>query len=619
MRKLFILCALLVFSIGANTQIIKRIPSLQGKNLLDANKNYKLTAINFVPFVFTSELTQKGYTPEKIYTWNAPDGTQKRASGAEILKQVNEMEQELNKRGHSLRNRNTFANVSYDFSKMPKVVKIPKAVSKIRPTFSYNPKIPYTVDRAKRLKLPTTSLDLSKYIPGDVFVYFGALNRSNEFPGSLSMSTHVDNVKNPTSCPLDLTIALDGGKLSSLNISNCVLEISTNPNRKPNDNDAVVASTSFNFKQPSLTRGNPSGITFSGETPPSFYNLYYFSLTLQDLGKKMPMAKKSSTPQNYYAYVKFYNANNELLYYSSYNTATVGNVQDPPIRLAVNKSVSGSFEDAYTDPTGLFGIYYKGENIKAQYSLIPNAWEPVQESASLSAHVEIGAQYYNFAHLLDIDQPKVSKTPFISADVNAQYAQTYPSAVYIRIPTRSKQEDLNGYGNFKFDYTLFDRNYGKSSPTNQPYSLTPIALLPRQRFFIGPVPCFIQVDLIGTASMNRTATIDTLVDGKIGISTQFTPHLDLTVSGQGGVDASIAYAKVVANVNVINADMPIALNVANQNADIQADLKVNALSGQIYFEAGICIPIPFYDDLCKRFTIPIFNWTGPSKTYPLVK
>ncbi|WP_447642253.1 MULTISPECIES: hypothetical protein [Chitinophagaceae] len=623
MRKIFALLALLGFAVvTVDAQVIaRRTPTVYGRNLLDANKNYKLAPINFVPFTFRKGLIDSGYTADRIYKWKMPDGTEKTASGAAILKEVNAMEQELNKRGHTLRNRSTFNNVNFDFGKLRGVPRIPKTFPKSKPPVLTSRKIPTYIDLSRRVKL-IPSADLSQYIPGDVYIYFGALSRSTEFPGVLSTTTHIDNVKNPTSCPLDLTIAMDGSKLSSLNITNGILELSSNPNRKPNDKDGVIASTTFNFKNPALTLGSPSSsLNISGERPPSFYQLYYFPLTLQDLSKKMPAAKKSATPENYYAYVKFYNANNELLYYSSYNTAIVGNVQDPPLTFPVNRSASGSFEDAYTDPTGLFGIYYKGENIKAQYTLLPDGWNPTQEAASLSARVEIGAQYYNFGHLLDNDQPKTTRQPFISADVTAQYTQIYNPAAppRIRIPgkTDNKSNDMNGYGGYTFDYTLLSNRYGKSSPTAQSNQVG-MAILPKQQFFIGPVPCFIQVDLTGTASINRTATMDTLTDGKVGLRAQFTPHLDLTVTGQGGVDATIAYAKIVANVNVINADMPVLL-AADQNADIQTDLKINALSGRVYLEAGICVPIPFFDDVCKRFTVDIFNWTGPGKTYPIIK
>ena len=118
--------------------------------------------------------------------------------------------------------------------------------------------------------------------------------------------------------------------------------------------------------------------------------------------------------------------------------------------------------------------------------------------------------------------------------------------------------------------------------------------------------------------MTRQSIMDTLTDGNVSISTSVTPHLDLTLTGEGGVDASIAYAKIVANVKVIEVDLPISAK-ASKDADLNAALKITALSGEIYFTAGLCIPIPWFDDLCTDFRIDIFKWTGPSKTYPLVK
>jgi hypothetical protein len=112
--------------------------------------------------------------------------------------------------------------------------------------------------------------------------------------------------------------------------------------------------------------------------------------------------------------------------------------------------------------------------------------------------------------------------------------------------------------------------------------------------------------------------MDTLTNGNVSISTSVTPHLDLTLKGTGGVDAAIAYATIVADVKVIEVDLPITAK-AGKDADISADLKITALSGRIYFTAGLCIPIPWFDDICTDFVVDIFNWKGPSDTYNLVK
>lgn len=623
MKKLLLCCVFTSTLLWLNAQV--KIPGKKntntiGRNLLDANKNYVRSAIQFTPFSFTPDLIKKGYNASRIYTWTMPNGETKTASGTQILNEVNAMEQELNKRGHTLRDKNTFANVNFDFSKLNRRAVNPKVFRKViqsqQPSVTHFNLPVRNISKRVRTTLPRM-VDVSKIIQGDVYVYFGAINRSAEFPGTLNMQTTIDNVKNPTDCPLDVTIALETEKIKNLNISNCVLEISSNPNRSPNDNESVIAKTTFNFKNPAYSTNFKNAIKFTGDAPPSFYSLYYYPIVLKNLGNNIPKASKTE-PAYYYVYLKFYNAKNELLYYNLYNTAVLSNVQMPPLQIVVSKAASGSFEDAYTDPTNLFGIYYKGNNINTKYSLMPNGWDPVEETAELSAYVEIGAQYYNFYHLLDNNQPTVNRKPFIAADMYSKYVNHYPPPQPrgIRRIISPKNEDMNSFKDYRFDYSLLDNQYSKNSSVNQSNSIG-IALLPEQRFFIGPVPCKIKVDLTGTAAMSRTALMDTLVNGKVKLYAQFTPHLDLSVKGEGGVDAVIAYATIVANVNLINADMPITLNVSDV-PDVDADLKINALSGQVYFKAGICVPIPFFDDVCKEFTVNIFNWTGPGKTYPLI-
>ena len=315
-----------------------------------------------------------------------------------------------------------------------------------------------------------------------------------------------------------------------------------------------------------------------------------------------------------------YNAAGELIYYSSYNIPVVNNIQLPPVMLAIEKTAqSDNISDSYTDPSGMFGVYYSLSNVKTSYSKIPNGWDPIKENASLSANVEIGAQYYNFHHLLDNDQPRVTKRPFISTSVSSNYYNQYnpDRPPPIRIPGKQQpSNDMNGYPGYNINYTLLDKNYNKNSSYYQEESIGYNIL--NQSFFIGPVPCNIRVDMNGKVALTRSATMDTLTDGNVRMNTTITPRLELAVTGQGGVNASIAYAIIVTDVKVITADMPITLH-AGIDPDINAQLKIAALSGRVYMKAGVCIPIPFCDDICKEFVMNIFDWTGPTSNNTLIR
>ncbi|MBP8115102.1 MAG: hypothetical protein KAY50_07085 [Chitinophagaceae bacterium] len=597
-----------------------------GRNIFDARKGFAIAPIKHVDFTVTPDAAKKGFKMDSIYTWTAPDGEVKMASGEEILKQVNEMERELNFRGRTLRKQNAFSALSYKLINQSAVLKIPKSVTKISddPVLKNGPgkgiyKIP--IIKTKHNKLPDVSGKFSTVIGGDVGVYFGRIiSNTGEFQGNISTSSFIDNSKCIKQCPLDITLSLDAKIIQSLNISNCVLEISDNPDRKPNDNTNILATGNFNFKKPAFAKYGTENVSISGDAPPSFHTLYSFSVKINDLSK---LAKAAIKPVLYYAYVKFYNDKGDLLYYSSYNTAVLESKIDVPIFIGQDKKVNAGFEDAFTDPTGLFGMYYKSSNLNATYSTKRDeATLVISENAKLSGDVEIGAQYYNFWYLLDNDQPKYERKSFISANFSSDYTKKYTQGrPPIRRPgAEKKSNDMNNYPGYQLNYSIFDgettEHYTKASGYTTTRSL--VYNLFDERFFIGPVPCRITVDMSSNASFTRQSTIDTLTDGTVSLSTSVTPHLDLTLTGKGGVDAAIAYATIVANVKVIEVDLPISAK-ANKDVDLEAALKITALSGEIYFTAGLCIPIPWFDDLCTDFRIDIFKWTGPSKTYPLVK
>lgn len=597
-----------------------------GRNIFDARKGFAIAPIKHIAFVVTPDAAKKGFKMDSIYRWTAPDGKIKTASGEEILKQVNEMEKELNFRGRTLRKPNAFSALSYKLVNQSAKLKLPKSVSKLSDEqllkYGDNKKLSkIPIIKTKHNKLSDVSSRFSTVIGGDVGVYFGRIiSNKGEFQGNISTSSFIDNSKCINQCPIDITLSLDAKMIQSLNISNCVLEISDNPDRKPNDNTNILATGNFNFKKPAFSKYGTNNVSITGDAPPSFHTLYYFPVKINDLSK---LAKAAIKPVPYYAYIKFYNDKGELLYYSSYNTAVLESKIDVPIFISQDKKVNAGFDDAFTDPTGLFGMYYKSNNLNAAYSTTRDeATLIISENAKLSGDVEIGAQYYNFWYLLDNSKPKYERKPFIAANFSSEYTNRFKQgAIGIRIPGgEKKSNDMNNYPGYQMNYSLFNgestENYTKTSGYSTTRSVE--YNLFDERFFIGPVPCRITVDMKGNASLTRQSTMDTLVDGSVSLSTSVTPHLDLTLTGKGGVDASIAYATIVANVKVIEVDLPVNAK-ASKDADLNAALKITALSGEIYFTAGLCIPIPWFDDLCTNFRIDIFKWTGPSDTYQLVK
>ncbi len=597
------------------------------KNLLDANTDYVKTPISFMRFEFNDKLRQQGHNPERIYTWKTPNSETRTASGAQILAEVNEMEKELNKRGHTLRDKNTFLNLKIKYNdpgrKIPKQYKFPEQ----KKMYNINDKVLSNFSFKKGAKRAVTfkAMDLSKNISKGVYLYFGTLSGGggSEFQGAMDEEGNIDNYANPKNCPLDIVIALPGGEASRTRIDHMVMEISKNPNRSYSDNNDVFTSIPFDFRSKKAVKNYPnSSIDIYGNQPSGNYELYSFTLNITDADKKFPISDRFES-DIYYGYIKYYNAQNELIYPADINVPSINNIRLPPVSIPISKSLKVPVvNNSITDPTGVFGMYYDLQNVNANYALQPNGFNPTTESADLSGKISIGVQFYNFFHLLDGDQPKYTKKDLIAADISSNYSKTYAvgGPPRIRRPgSATPSNDMNGYNNFKYKADLLWQSYDKSSGLRNEYSYNSDMKdnLIEQSFLIGPVPCRITAGLKGSMSITRVATMDTLSPGGYKLYTKIEPAAEFGFYATGSVSYSIAYATVVADVKLLQAKMPLEI-IACNNIDINSSLRLEALSGKVYFEAGVCIPIPFYDDLCKSFTFNIFDWTGVGETYSII-
>ena len=92
-----------------------------------------------------------------------------------------------------------------------------------------------------------------------------------------------------------------------------------------------------------------------------------------------------------------------------------------------------------------------------------------------------------------------------------------------------------------------------------------------------------------------------------------TPNLNLSVRGSGGAGVDgLLWAKVNVDVGLMNLQFPITFDIQKGTyANASASAVISSLSGKVSFDAGICIPVPFFDDICKSFSIPIAKWDAP--------
>ena len=296
------------------------------------------------------------------------------------------------------------------------------------------------------------------------------------------------------------------------------------------------------------------------------------------------------------------------------NEIVLNNTLSAAILIPSSKSVEiNKFNFEVTDPVShAFGFYLKSNGFKANSSNNPFGFtgKGIDKKSSFSADLSIGAKYYNFGHLISSSEPLSNDLELVSATFSAKrdYYKAENTPPPIRIPGKSQQQDLLSSPDTKFEIKVLGQTI-----TEREVSIRQEVF--NQRFFIGPVPCQVTVALIGKAGVNVSGNYTNNSGNMAG---QIEPYANLSVEGSGGVDAYIAYAKVVVAVNLLDVRLPIDFSIQNPGpAVVTSSVAVSGLSGTVYFKAGFCIPIPFFDDICKEFTIDIFNWEGPATSYTI--
>ncbi|MEO7046716.1 MAG: hypothetical protein ABI091_15530, partial [Ferruginibacter sp.] len=345
--------------------------------------------------------------------------------------------------------------------------------------------------------------------------------------------------------------------------------------------------------------------------PQDFY-LNIYKIDFSKSGYNFPAA--GTKPKYYYATLKYYDAANNLLDIYQPNQVIFNNQLPMPMNLPTSSQMAyNGFDYELTDP-GLhaFGFYAKSEGFSASYFSQGEGYYGITKKAAVNADMNIGVKYFNFKHLVSSSEPLSDEFVLFSYKIKSEenFKMADAAVPRIRIPGAPalKSEDPD-YGVI----SLLDKEYNLAS-TDQNYFKEDINIpVTDMRFFIGPIPCRITVNITGEVSV----TVDYQSSTQCDIKAFVNPHASVSLTASGAVDAfNIAYAKIVANVNLLTVDMPYNLQVNNTTkaTSIAPKLTVGGLAGQIYFQAGLCIPIPFIDDICTDFRIDILNWKGLEKS-----
>ncbi len=599
MKQVFLIAALFAINFSyaqRSRQRVNQLPVNTNYNLLDM-PGYKKAPIPFVPFSDGPEARRKGFKPDSIYTWVTPDNKKKRATGQQILDEVNAVEKDLATRGRSLRNKSPFEGLVLslppDF-KTRRVAVPPSFVEKNK----RNPLSP-TINTTKPPVIGPNVSNLN--VAGYMYPYFGILSSSNEFPGSISDVQVIEHATNgSTALTVPLVLAIDDKAYSK--IGACTMEIYKTANKT----GSPLFSVPVNIKSPSFSRRWSTQIAANTENIPSQpqqYGLYAYNVQFTNTNNSIP--KPNREHSYYYVVLKFTDVSGKQMMFSFQNQIRLDNTELPPIRIQPipsNASINGINYDM-TDHG--FGIYIKSNGFKASTSQTNFGYYGEEYQSSISADFSMGIHYYNFENLVNSNAPKQKDWDIIGFNFSAKRNATRPDQKFapptIRVPGKKVENDLLKDPNTHFSATILGEK-----TTSQKVE----ELLFNERFFIGPVPCIATILLKGEAGVAAQGTY-----AGTDMQATITPYMNLQVIGSGGVDAYIAWAKVNVGVDLIDIKMPITLTADNPSvASVDAAADFKSLSGRVSFEAGFCIPIPFFDDICKSFTIPIVSWPAPLST-----
>lgn len=611
----FVFCIGFVFtSMAQRARVItlpKRVktvaPVTMKENLLDRS-DYKRSPIAYKAIVPNPN---KGYKADSLYTWTDPTGAKKSLLGKDIVAQVNEFEKELNKRGRSLRDKDAFSGLSLPLNKVKKN-DFSKVQIKNEITTKYSP-INISSKNATAANISTTgnkSLTKPNIIlsdaEGQIFAYLGYVLTGDEFRDGQLSNEYMPTITG-SDIKFDLMLAIP--KSLQGKVKSCHLEVkktaagktllSTNLNvQKP---DRIIPQSKYELKF------NNTVETY-GAAKLADLNLYRISLN--NSSKSIP--KPTKTKDVYSIVLTFLDNTGKELKIIQPNSLTLNNQMPPPINVSTElRNAQNGYNFELLDP-GLhaFGFYAKSGGILANVKKEPFGYNGLNVETSVSTDFKIGAKYYNFERLLNSKAPLSIEYNLFAYNLKSSRKYTYPD-------TENSVPKSKGfvYGDPDFGtVSLLGETYDLSKTEATVFEQSIEEELFNMRFAIGPVPCRFTASFKGKVGIKVEAGGSERGD----LLTSATPYGEIKLHGEGGVDAGIAWAMVNADVVIIAIEYPSKAEVKVESGEPKAitnsEIKVSGLGGKIYFKAGICLPVPFFDDICKDFQIDILNWDGLEKT-----
>lgn len=593
------------------------------QNVLDS-PGFKRTPIAFQKFDMVNPRTGKALNPAAKITLPGPDGKPgPTMTVQQYFDQLNMVETELTKRGHTLRNPSTFVGVKPNFNRAAL-----DAASKTPVGFKPAPATMFETRRAK----VATGKPAQPYVIGTIktdptlnpgvyaavtapILYVGEQTSdfgTPEFPVNWAKET----LKRDGPKFLFLAESGDGIVPTAKKIQ---WQISGTP--FSNGGDPLNPSGMVKSGVADVTSWSPA---LRGMDPKKGRKFASFTIDFSILG---PPVKNQS--RVYYVRAFLLGADGKPV------TAPSGGVKvnygmGEPIFLEIESSqpaYSPSFN--YQLPKGNdvpFGVYLKGSGLRTVKRVRNTKAGVVPLGFKATANAAVGIRYFNFERIVNDSAPFNSNLDVLGVGFSAIAGtgtgdgnQNEPQGVSLNVTTFGVTTavplvSVPGVPNsVSLEYDLV-----------QPIDYTLVDIV----IFIGPVPIRITAKLTGEVGIHLYGACNLAPPYNMtgGISPFFHSRFDAS----GGPDILIAYGKLAAELNpLLNVDTLLAFD-SEAKDPVTVTNSISGLNGRVYLMAGFYHPCPPVKQVKKLFGFitgdedcplcetkweyTIFDWTGFSDT-----
>lgn len=599
--------------------VTHRLRTTQNLRNILVEDQAKRAPIPFQPFEMKHPKTGKPLNPEAKMTIKMPDGSTRSTTVKEFYAQVNDLEKQLSAKGRSLRQPNSLQDMKAPVPAMAyngtplltkgfsnRLKKNPVLVKVNPPATAGLGGIPKTIGTKPIVMNPGASMpkyiSIADWNPNLYIAESTSGYGTVEFP-AVWVNTTITN-----SGRKEFPVLLGVPKGFSPLIKKIVWQLSSQPfdNTLKNDNPPGLKKQGTIAAPFSWKQGVRGAEDIANKTKDVFVS---FIISLADI----PFPPKETVDQ-YYIRAVMYNELNEVLKISPMVVAKYGMVStEIKVPFTEYNTVPGfsySFPPEGSDIP--FGLYVKGNGLSSSKrhdfsGLKQNI--PIITGYKIQANAKLGIRYFNFSSLVNSSEPKSKEFDLVDAKFSgiagvgtSSYKQGMETPQGVSLTLNL----LNGLVP-PVEYNFTEYIPGTSS-VNLAHNFTQSldADIVDTRFLIGPVPIHINAGIFGEAGVELSGQFDTQ---NFTASGEIRPHISLGFKASGGVDAVIAYAMLVAEVNPLLAvNMPLTFS-STASKPLSFSTGISGLKGQVYLKAGFYYPCPSLEKIA--------GWLSGDEDLPL--